>query len=136
MKVTTKIKKTFCTSCEAAELLGVSIGTVQAWVGNGLLSAWKTAGGHRRISRESVRKLSCTEISSTEIDNSLVTNQCIAAIAVDGGLEHSAVMELTRYEYVHLGHNFSLDDGFQIFEIIKSNPRYDKKIVVVVEVKK
>ena len=42
------------TTREAAELLGVSLRTVQLWVENGVLNAWKTAGGHRRISRESV----------------------------------------------------------------------------------
>lgn len=34
---------------EAAARLGVALSTVQAWVENGVLPAWKTAGGHRRI---------------------------------------------------------------------------------------
>ena len=46
-------KETYTTR-EAAELLSVSLRTVQLWVENGTLSAWKTAGGHRRISRESL----------------------------------------------------------------------------------
>ena len=36
---------------EAAEQLGVALRTVQLWVEAGVLPAWKTAGGHRRISR-------------------------------------------------------------------------------------
>lgn len=55
-KPTSKIK-TFCTTREAATLLGVSVGTVQLWVENGLLKAWKTAGGHRRVLRDSVGEL-------------------------------------------------------------------------------
>lgn len=51
------ILKTFCTTREAADLLGVSVGTVQIWVENGLLQAWKTSGGHRRVVRESVDRL-------------------------------------------------------------------------------
>lgn len=51
------IEKSFCTTSEAAQLLGVSVGTVQLWVESGLLAAWKTAGGHRRVMRESVEKL-------------------------------------------------------------------------------
>ncbi len=47
----TNIKKSFCTTREAADLLGVSVGTVQLWVESGLLQAWKTAGGHRRVLR-------------------------------------------------------------------------------------
>ncbi len=35
-------------------MLGVSLGTVQQMVENGLLEAWKTAGGHRRIRIASV----------------------------------------------------------------------------------
>ena len=54
---TPRIEKTFCTTREAATLLGVSIGTVQLWVESNLLQAWKTAGGHRRVLRESVESL-------------------------------------------------------------------------------
>lgn len=39
---------------EAARQLGVSVRTVQLWVENGTLDAWKTPGGHRRILRSSV----------------------------------------------------------------------------------
>ena len=45
------------TTKQAAELLGVSLRTAQLWVESGVLKAWKTAGGHRRISRESVETL-------------------------------------------------------------------------------
>jgi excisionase family DNA binding protein len=51
------IEKSFCTTREAAMLLGVSVGTVQLWVESGLLRAWKTAGGHRRVMRDSVEQL-------------------------------------------------------------------------------
>jgi excisionase family DNA binding protein len=45
------------TTKQAADLLGVSLRTVQLWVESGVLKAWKTAGGHRRIARESVETL-------------------------------------------------------------------------------
>lgn len=51
------IPKAFCTTREAAEILGVSVGTVQLWVETGILDAWKTSGGHRRVMRESIRKI-------------------------------------------------------------------------------
>lgn len=47
----------FCSTKDAARLLGVSHRTVQLWVENGALQAWKTAGGHRRITLASVHKL-------------------------------------------------------------------------------
>jgi len=39
---------------EAANLLGLAVRTVQLMVDRGELEAWKTSGGHRRISRVSV----------------------------------------------------------------------------------
>lgn len=50
-------KREFCTTREAAEVLGVSLRTAQLWVDSGILQAWKTEGGHRRISVDSVEKL-------------------------------------------------------------------------------
>jgi excisionase family DNA binding protein len=52
-----RVKKTYCTTAEAASLLGVSLRTAQLWVENGTLEAWKTEGGHRRIVRSSVERL-------------------------------------------------------------------------------
>lgn len=47
----------FYTTREAASLLGVSLRTAQVWCEQNLLEAWKTEGGHRRISADSVRRL-------------------------------------------------------------------------------
>ena len=45
------------TTREAAEALGVAVRTVQLWVEAGVLTAWKTAGGHRRIPRAALEEL-------------------------------------------------------------------------------
>jgi excisionase family DNA binding protein len=47
----------FCSTRQAADLIGVSHRTIQLWVENGALQAWKTAGGHRRITMASIQKL-------------------------------------------------------------------------------
>lgn len=52
-----KPQRRFCTTREAAELLGVSLKTAQLWSESGLLEAWRTEGGHRRIDRASVERL-------------------------------------------------------------------------------
>jgi excisionase family DNA binding protein len=41
---------------EVARLLGMAVRSVQLMVDRGELDAWKTPGGHRRISRESVQR--------------------------------------------------------------------------------
>jgi len=52
-----KKHKDFYSSREAAELLGVAVSTIQLWTKNGLLKAWTTGGGHRRIARGSVEEM-------------------------------------------------------------------------------
>lgn len=47
----------YCTTREAAEMLHVSLRTVQLWVEAGVLEAWKTDGGHRRLPLSSVQAL-------------------------------------------------------------------------------
>lgn len=46
----------YCGTFFAARLLGLSVGTVQGLVEKGDLQAWKTKGGHRRISTQSIRE--------------------------------------------------------------------------------
>ena len=46
-----------CSTRAAADRLGVSLRTVQLWAEAGLLRAWKTPGGHRRILTSSVDEL-------------------------------------------------------------------------------
>jgi excisionase family DNA binding protein len=46
-----------CSTIEAARLLGLAVRSVQLMVDRGELEAWKTPGGHRRISRASLQAL-------------------------------------------------------------------------------
>ncbi len=48
---------TYITTREAAKLLSVSLRTIQLWVESGVIKAWKTAGGHRRIPRSAITNL-------------------------------------------------------------------------------
>lgn len=45
---------TYCGTKSAARLLGLSVGTIQNLVEDKKLYAWKTEGGHRRISMKSI----------------------------------------------------------------------------------
>jgi excisionase family DNA binding protein len=69
--------QTFVTTREAADLLGVSVRTVQLWVENGVLHAWKTAGGHRRIARASVDTLLAQQQAVIETVSGLRTLQVV-----------------------------------------------------------
>ncbi|MEI8326807.1 MAG: response regulator [Betaproteobacteria bacterium] len=54
---TPPVEKNFCTTREAAQMLGVAVSTTQLWVESGILQAWRTSGGHRRVLRESVEAM-------------------------------------------------------------------------------
>lgn len=54
---TKPLNNEYLTSRQAATLLRVSLRTVQLWVEKGVLDAWKTPGGHRRIPLQSVEEL-------------------------------------------------------------------------------
>lgn len=60
--------KSFYTTQEAAKLLSVSLRTAQLWVENGLLDAWKTEGGHRRINRQSVERLLAEAVPAESVE--------------------------------------------------------------------
>ncbi|WP_293779397.1 excisionase family DNA-binding protein [uncultured Oxalicibacterium sp.] len=49
-----------CTTQEAAQLLGISVTSVQQLVESGVIEAWKTKGGHRRIPLEAVQAYRAT----------------------------------------------------------------------------
>lgn len=49
--------KEYYTSREAAKILSVAVSTVQLWTKKGSLNSKTTAGGHRRISRESLESM-------------------------------------------------------------------------------
>lgn len=57
----------FISPREAAEQLGMSIGTVKDMAQNGHLDAWKTSGGHWRISQRSVRAWLAARASVTPV---------------------------------------------------------------------
>jgi len=53
-----------CSTIEAARLLGLAVRSVQLMVDRGELQAWKTPGGHRRISRASVQHWQAERLQS------------------------------------------------------------------------
>lgn len=56
-------EKEYCSTSEAAQRLGLSLGTVQQMVENGQLEGWKTAGGHRRIRVSSIEEFRARSMS-------------------------------------------------------------------------
>ena len=91
------VERKFCTTKEAADLLGVSVGTVQQWVESGLLQAWKTAGGHRRVTRESVDSLLHKPLTQTKLTYKTKVKPA-AASAFVGVVNEAPKPPITRSE--------------------------------------
>jgi excisionase family DNA binding protein len=66
-KVNSKRPESFLSTRQAAASLGVALSTVQAWVETGVLPAWKTAGGHRRIPADAVEAMRLRQQSVLEM---------------------------------------------------------------------
>jgi len=64
MKTAKTISSEVCTTQEAAHILGISVSSVQQLVEAGIIEAWKTKGGHRRIPLAAVHAYKATPGSS------------------------------------------------------------------------
>jgi len=95
----------FLSTAEAARMLGLSTTLVQTLVDQGDLKGWKTRGGHRRISLDSIadyQNASCNE--ATSVTKSIVRPRVTVVI------ETAALMDNIRKEFAHW--NFPIDVSF------------------------
>jgi excisionase family DNA binding protein len=113
------VQKTFCTTREAASILGISLRTAQLWVENGLLEAWKTEGGHRRISRQSIEKL-LVRPPSREIPSATVAvpatrppGNPLSILVVEDEAALRRVYELTMARWPMKPRVSSVSDGYE-----------------------
>ena len=149
-----------CTTGEAARRLQISVKTAQLWVESGTLHAWKTAGGHRRISMRSVESLLASR------GNSAAVTAAAAGVPAERG--HLLIVEddpllFRLYEvtiptwHLPVDVSFAADgfqallrigerspqmlitdlrmpgmDGFKLIHALRADPRYRSMRIVVV----
>lgn len=114
-------RKDYLTSQEAAKALGVSLRTVQLWVENGSLNAWKTEGGHRRITKESVIDLLGKRKTQIESSERTVGKKIKVLVVED---EHVQIM-MYQLRFDQWGLPVELDtakNGFDALMKISTNP--------------
>lgn len=107
---------TYVTTRIAAKMLNVSLRTIQLWVESSILNAWKTAGGHRKVSVNSInivlaeRNKSLGKQEVQPIDD--VNNDfCILLVEDDEGLR-----KLFRYYFTNWKRNVNLEIASNGFE--------------------
>lgn len=137
----------------AAEVLGVSVRTVQLWVENGTLQAWKTPGKHRRILRSSVDAVLAAR--AAEENAAQVATKEVLVVEDEPAMQayYEAMFELVRPDLqlrfasngfdglVEFGRKkpdlmlLDIDmpgmDGVQLIKALDDNARQDVRIVVV-----
>lgn len=110
-----------CSTREAAALLGVSLRTVQLWVESGVLDAWKTPGGHRRVSVRSVQEVIAGR--HFEHEQVAVADDAIAVLIVEDDKMLRRLYEITIEKWSIKTHIVAVQDGFEaLVEIGKRKP--------------
>ena len=150
------VKEKYFSTREAAKMLGVSLTTAQVMVEEGHLKAWKTAGGHRRISIDSVKSMlqnreSGGSISSKSSDDYTVLiaeddealcklymrtfsswKLPIKLITVNNGMEAMVLVERMRPSLLILDLGMPRMNGFEMIKLIRSKTEYNHIDIVVI----
>ena len=113
-----------CTTQQAAEILGISVTSVQQLVETGAIEAWKTKGGHRRIPLAAVRSFKSTTSSTARHGASTLAGGSAVSILV---VEDSKMQRLVYEQQINSwGLNASLafcGNGYQaLVEIATHKP--------------
>ena len=143
------------TTRKAAERLGVSVRTVQLWVESGVLPAWKTAGGHRRIAREAVDALARERAAALDVDSAehgytvlVVEDEAslrelyrlkleswglpIKIFLATNGYEALLLIGRKQPDLLLTDLSMPAMDGFRMIRTLKASPDYQDLDIVVV----
>jgi excisionase family DNA binding protein len=150
---------TVVSTSEAARMLGVSNTTIQFMVERGELEAWKTRGGHRRISVASIDRLrqsrsnradrsrhsgsdsSALRVLVVEDDEPLrrLYLQTMAqwdlplqVMAAEDGMEALLMIERSRPDILITDLNMSPMSGHDFLRRLRKQPEYNAMTIIVV----
>lgn len=148
-----KIKE-YLTTKQAAEMLGVAVSTIQQWTNEGLLKAWTTRGGHRRIVRSSIEEMlnqrlqaeqetALPQVSVVVVEDNpqqlrMYTkqfrrwNEDINIITASDGYEGLVKIGQTLPLMIITDLKMPNMDGFQMIKALKKMPELSDCVIVVV----
>jgi excisionase family DNA binding protein len=142
----------YCGTFYAAKLLGLSVGTVQSLVEKNELQAWKTKGGHRRISMQSIRDYQrqhgqaetaarASFLKVLIVEDDVATLEMFKAtvdgwaLPIDVSLMSSAMEALIDINTIKpdvLITDLSMPgvDGFELLRTLRANPSFASMVLV------
>ena len=151
-------QKEYLTTKQAAEMLGVAVSTIQQWANEGLLKAWTTGGGHRRIIRSSIDEMLSQRLAAEEETTSEMLSQQPSIVIVEDNPQQIR-MYVKQFRRWHKGINIVTAndgyeglikigqtlpsviitdlrmpnmDGFQMIKALKKMPELSECVIVVV----
>ena len=113
-------QKDYFSTRQAAELLNVAVSTIQLWSDNGLLRAWTTVGGHRRIDKTSVSEMLAQQ---KNISTKKSGKQPLSTVVVEDN-EQERILYEKQFENWQMNVNFYISkDGYAgLINIGKTSP--------------
>ena len=148
-------QKDYLSTRQAAELLNVAVSTIQLWSDNGLLRAWTTVGGHRRIDKTSVSEMLSQQ---KNIFTKKPGKQTLSIVVVEDN-EQERILYKEQFKMWQMNANFYISkdgyaglinigktlpdiiitdlmmpnmNGFEMIRAIKENPDLNHCLIIVV----
>ncbi|MCO4088983.1 MAG: response regulator [Limnohabitans sp.] len=146
----------YCGTTYAAKLLGLSVGTIQTLVEKNELQAWKTQGGHRRISMPSIRdyqkkhnmllnpletkenRLRVLLVEDDPVTRDMIRDFCnrcdmpVDCTAMSSGLEALIDMASIQPDVLIADLNMPGVDGFELLKTLKQSEQFQRMTCLVI----
>jgi excisionase family DNA binding protein len=145
----------YCGTTYAAKLLGLSVGTIQTLVEKTELQAWKTQGGHRRISMPSIReyqrkhnmltnpaeprdhRLRVLLVEDDAVTREMLRGYCnrssmpVDCTAMSSGLEALIDISSIKPDVLITDLDMPGVDGFELLRTLRQNPNFNRMTTLV-----
>ncbi len=150
------IPEDYCGTTYAAKLLGLSVGTIQTLVEKNELQAWKTQGGHRRISMPSIRdyqkkhnmlmnpvdgrehRLRVLLVEDDPVTRDMIRDFCtrsempVDCTAMSSGLKALIDLASIQPDVLIADLNMPGVDGFELLKTLKHSSQFQRMTCLVI----